>query len=149
MNYELLEKQVESLINEESDLILIMSNVSALLKQELENTNWVGFYRVENNELILGPFQGKVACGHISFDQGVCGYCYREDKIVRVNNVHDFPSHIACDSDSNSEIVLPIHNSKGEISFLLDIDSPILNRFTKDDEEGLANIVKILETKIK
>jgi GAF domain-containing protein len=121
-----------------------LSNTSALLWQHLENINWVGFYKLENGKLILGPFQGKPACIEIGIGRGVCGTAVAEDAVQRVADVHQFPGHIACDCASNSEIVLPIHK-EGRIWGVLDIDSPVFDRFSSDDESGLRQIVKILE----
>ena len=121
-----------------------LANASALLWQEMENINWVGFYKMTEGALVLGPFQGKPACIRIPVGRGVCGTAVAEDKIQLVYNVHDFPGHIACDCASNSEIVLPIH-VKGEIWGVLDIDSPELGRFTELDKEGLVKVVEILE----
>ncbi|GGG83407.1 GAF domain-containing protein [Staphylococcus pragensis] len=146
-NYSLLEKQLASLIEDESNLIAILSNTSALLNDTLDQVNWVGFYLIENNELILGPFQGHPACVHIAIGKGVCGTAVSEDKTQLVADVHAFPGHIACDANSNSEIVVPIHKN-GEIIGVLDIDAPIKNRFTKEDQQGLEAIVSILENQL-
>lgn len=121
-----------------------LANTSALLWQHLEKLNWVGFYKLENDKLILGPFQGKPACIEIGIGRGVCGTAVAEDAVQRVADVHKFPGHIACDSASNSEIVLPIHKD-GKIWGVLDIDSPVFDRFSATDETGLLQIVRILE----
>ena len=121
-----------------------LANASALLWQHLEKLNWVGFYKLENDKLILGPFQGKPACIEIGIGRGVCGTAVAEDAVQRVADVHKFPGHIACDSASNSEIVLPIHKD-GKIWGVLDIDSPVFDRFSATDETGLLQIVRILE----
>ena len=121
-----------------------LANASALLWQYLPEINWVGFYKMTDGLLVLGPFQGKTACVKIQVGRGVCGTAVAEDKVQLVYDVHDFPGHIACDSASNSEIVLPIHVN-GEIWGVLDIDSPFVGRFTEEDREGLEKIVAILE----
>ncbi|MGM9590776.1 MAG: GAF domain-containing protein [Faecousia sp.] len=121
-----------------------LANTSALLWQYLPQINWVGFYKMTEGILVLGPFQGKPACVKIPVGQGVCGTAVAEDQVQLVYDVHDFPGHIACDSVSNSEIVLPIHKN-GEIWGVLDIDSPVVGRFTEADREGLSKIVAIVE----
>ena len=121
-----------------------LANASALLWQELEDINWVGFYKMIDGALVLGPFQGKTACVRIPVGKGVCGTAVAEDQVQLVYDVHDFPGHIACDSASNSEIVLPIHVG-GEVWGVLDIDSPYVGRFTETDREGLMKVVEILE----
>ncbi|MCE7786891.1 GAF domain-containing protein [Staphylococcus xylosus] len=146
-NYNLLEKQVSSLIEDESNLIAILSNVSALLNDSLDQVNWVGFYLIENNELILGPFQGHPACVHITIGSGVCGTAVAQDETQLVADVHAFPGHIACDANSKSEIVVPIHQNE-QIIGVLDIDAPITNRFSETDKIALENIVKIIENQI-
>ena len=121
-----------------------LANASALLAQSLEKINWAGFYLMEDGKLVLGPFQGKVACMEIQIGRGVCGAAVERDEIMLVKDVHAFPGHIACDSASDSEIVLPIHED-GKIIGVLDIDSPVLGRFVEEDKEGLSEFVKILE----
>ena len=121
-----------------------LANASALLWQHMEDINWVGFYKMTDGILVLGPFQGKPACVKINVGKGVCGTAVAEDKVQLVYDVHDFPGHIACDSASNSEIVLPIHVN-GEVWGVLDIDSPYVGRFTGEDREGLQKIVAVLE----
>ncbi|MBQ6719790.1 MAG: GAF domain-containing protein [Oscillospiraceae bacterium] len=121
-----------------------LANASALLWQHMENINWVGFYKMTDDLLVLGPFQGKPACVRIPVGKGVCGTAVAEDAAQLVYDVHDFPGHIACDSASNSEIVLPIHVN-GRIWGVLDIDSPYVGRFTEEDRAGLERIVAILE----
>ena len=122
-----------------------LANASALLWQHLENINWAGFYIMEQGALVLGPFQGKPACIRIGVGRGVCGTAVAQDKTQLVYDVHQFPGHIACDSASNAEIVLPIHVN-GEIWGVLDIDSPHIGRFTEADREGLKKFVTVLET---
>lgn len=143
-NYNLLGKQLASLIEDETNLIAILSNTSALLNDNLDQINWVGFYLIENNELILGPFQGHPACIHISIGKGVCGTAVANNQTQLVDDVNTFPGHIACDANSKSEIVVPIHVNN-EIIGVLDIDAPITQRFSKDDQQGLEEIVSILE----
>ena len=121
-----------------------LANASALLWQHMEDINWVGFYKMTDGILVLGPFQGKPACVRIPVGKGVCGTAVAEDKVQLVYDVHDFPGHIACDSASNSEIVLPIHVG-GKVWGVLDIDSPFVGRFTEADREGLQKIVTVLE----
>ena len=121
-----------------------LANASALLYDALPEINWAGFYIAEKDKLVLGPFQGKPACVEIPFGKGVCGTAYAENKIQVVYDVHKFPGHIACDSASNSEIVLPIHC--GETFFgVLDIDSPVIGRFSENDRVGLEKFVSVLE----
>lgn len=125
-----------------------LANASALLWQEMENINWVGFYKMMDGALVLGPFQGRPACIRIGVGRGVCGTAVAEDRIQLVPDVHDFPGHIACDSASNSEIVLPIHVG-GKIWGVLDIDSPTRGRFTEVDREGLIPVVQVLENMLE
>ena len=131
------------LICEEPDWLANLSNASALLNLLLEEINWVGVYLYKNGELILGPFQGKPACTHIEMGKGVCGTAAKELKIQVVKDVHNFPGHIACDSASQSEIVLPIVN-EGKLIGVLDIDSPIKERFDEIDAKGLQKFVDTL-----
>ena len=135
----LLYEQTKALTENEKDLIANLSNISACLNENLDNINWVGFYIMKNNELVLGPFQGKPACIHIPVGKGVCGTCVKERKVQRVEDVHKFPGHIACDGASNSEIVLPIFKNN-EVVAVLDIDSPIFNRFSLEDETKLKEV---------
>ena len=121
-----------------------LANASALLWQHMADINWVGFYKMVDGLLVLGPFQGKPACVKIAVGKGVCGTAVAEDKTQLVYDVHDFPGHIACDSASNSEIVIPLHVG-GEIWGVLDIDSPFVGRFTEEDREGLEAVAAVLE----
>lgn len=121
-----------------------LANTAACIWQHLENINWAGFYIIEEGVLILGPFQGKPACIRIPIGKGVCGTAAAKDCIQLVADVHTFPGHIACDSASNSEIVIPIHVN-GQLYGVLDIDSPLLGRFTEADRDGLLQAVQILE----
>ncbi|MCI9421997.1 MAG: GAF domain-containing protein [Dorea sp.] len=142
--YRLLKTQLQGLVDGVIDLTANLANVSALLNQALTDINWVGFYLMKEGRLILGPFQGKPACVEIEVGRGVCGAAAVQDQVMRVENVHEFPGHIACDSASLSEIVIPIHNAK-EVIGVLDIDSPHLARFDEEDQRGLSELVRILE----
>lgn len=130
----LLSKQLSALLTGENDVIANMANTSALIKDALTDTNWVGFYRYQKDkdELILGPFQGKVACMHIKNGDGVCGTALKQNKSQLVANVHQFPGHIACDAASNSELVVPLYLN-GQPFGVIDIDSPLLDRFSVTD----------------
>ncbi|AXI09717.1 histidine kinase [Oceanobacillus zhaokaii] len=143
-DYELLIKQLAALTEGETDEIAILSNASALLNQFLTEVNWVGFYLWRQEELVLGPFQGLPACIRIPYGKGVCGTAVKEGKTQRVADVHQFPGHIACDSASNSEIVVPVFVN-GEVYGVLDIDSPITNRFDETDQLYLEKFVNTLE----
>ncbi len=143
-DYAMLISQLESLASEERDYIPVLSNASALLYWNLEDLNWAGFYLMDKGSLLLGPFQGKTACIRIAPGKGVCGAAVVDDRTVVVKNVHEFPGHIACDSASNSEIVIPIH-SKGHIIGVLDLDSTRPGRFSDEDRQGLEEFVKALE----
>lgn len=142
--YTTLARQVEALFNGEDNLIAAMANFSALINEHLDDINWAGFYLTEGEQLILGPFQGKVACTCIPMGKGVCGTAAQMDKTLRVADVHQFAGHIACDSASNSEIVIPIHRD-GAVIGVLDIDSPSLSRFDEADQIGLELSVKSFE----
>ena len=144
-NYSLISKEIEALTSDVSDLIASLSNVSALLNMELADINWVGFYLLKDDKLILGPFQGKPACVAIPVGKGVCGTAISTDSLQLVKDVHEFPGHIACDSASNSEIVLPLHDKSGKVVAVLDIDSPTLGRFSEADGEGILLLQPILE----
>ena len=146
--YQLMNEQLKYLMEDVTYEITNYANASALLFQSLKNINWAGFYLMQNGMLVLGPFQGKTACTKIAVGKGVCGTAVATDKVQRVFDVHEFPGHIACDSASCSEIVLPIH-SDGKIIAVLDIDSPVLGRFSAEDEEGLSEFVQILEEKME
>ena len=143
-NYDTVAAQAAALIEGIPYETANLANVSALLWQEMPDINWVGFYKMMGGKLVLGPFQGKPACIEIPVGKGVCGTAVAEDAIQLVYDVHQFPGHIACDSASNSEIVLPIH-VKDEIWGVLDIDSPYVGRFTEADREGLEKVVQVLE----
>ena len=136
--------QIRALAEASNDYIPLLSNASALLNENLENINWVGFYLVKNDALQLGPFQGKIACVNIEKGKGVCGTAYEKDEVIVVEDVHQFPGHIACDAASNSEIVIPLHRD-GKVVALLDIDSPLTGRFEKKDRDDLVAFAKVLE----
>lgn len=144
IDYRLLKEQMDALTGTQSRPVPNLANASALLWQILPDLNWAGFYLMEDGALYLGPFQGKTACIRIPLGQGVCGTAAQKDQVLRVYDVHEFEGHIACDSASNSEIVLPIHDGDDVIG-VLDIDSPLVGRFSEEDEEGLKEIVKVLE----
>ena len=141
--YEQLASQLSSLLAGERDLTANAANFSALLFHSLPDLNWAGFYFVKDGELVLGPFQGKPACVRIRVGQGVCGAGASKCETVIVPNVHEFPGHIACDSASNSEIVVPLMKRERLIG-VLDLDSPLPSRFDHDDAAGLENLVRIL-----
>lgn len=143
--YRILRTQLQGLTDGVPHVTANLANASALLNQALDKINWVGFYLLEKDTLVLGPFQGKPACIEIKVGNGVCGTAVAEDSVMLVKNVHEFPGHIACDSASNSEIVIPLHNVSGEIVGVLDIDSPHLARFDEDDKTGLTAFAKVLE----
>lgn len=141
--YECMLKQLSALLIDEHDMIANFSNASALLKETLNDINWAGFYLYKNNELILGPFQGKIACMHIPMGKGVCGCSAAERCVKRVADVHKFAGHIACDSASKSEIVIPLIKEDTLLG-VLDIDSPIFSRFDRVDEHYLCEFAVIL-----
>ena len=146
-DYSLLCQQLESLVEGVPYKVANLANASALLYETLDNLNWAGFYLLEGDTLILGPFQGKPACICIPVGKGVCGTAVKNRETVLVKNVHEFEGHIACDSASNSEIVIPIFHDE-EIVGVLDIDSPIVGRFDLDDQKGLERFLKILEKEV-
>jgi L-methionine (R)-S-oxide reductase len=141
--YRDLAQALEALIGDETDAIANMANASGLIYETLPDVNWVGFYRNVGDELVLGPFQGRPACIRMTFDQGVCGAAARTRQVQRVEDVHAFAGHIACDSASNSEIVFPLIRD-GEVLGVLDIDSPHHARFDEEDEAGLRPIAEFL-----
>ncbi len=143
-DYILLIQQAEALTGDCPHLIANLANVSALLYTTLEDINWAGFYLMEEEKLILGPFQGNPACIEIAIGKGVCGTAVAEDRTQLVPDVHQFPGHIACDSASRSEIVVPIHKD-GKVFGVLDIDSPFPARFSEEDKKGLEGLVNLLE----
>ena len=139
-----LERRLTALIHGVPHFIANLSNASALLFDTLEDINWAGFYHMEQGRLVLGPFQGKPACIEIPLNKGVCGAAASSGETVLVENVHEFPGHIACDSASNSEIVIPLWK-KGEIWGVLDLDSPLFGRFSEEDQRGLENAARAIE----
>ncbi len=143
-DYRLLAKQIRSLAEDEPNYIPVLSNASALLYENMEDLNWAGFYVMNKGSLMLGPFQGKVACIRIELGKGVCGTAAQKDETQLVKDVHQFPGHIACDGASESEIVIPVHDGEA-VRAVLDIDSPVKNRFTVSDREGLEKLVKVIE----
>ena len=143
-DYRILNEQLKLLTQGIPHRIANLANASALLFQTLENLNWAGFYICQGDKLVLGPFQGKVACIEIPVGKGVCGSAVAQNKTLILDNIHEIEGHIACDSDSLSEIVVPIHHN-GEIVGVLDIDSPIESRFSEVDRAGLEQFVRILE----
>ena len=144
MNYKELIMQVDALTAGVPHLVANLANVSAAIWQEMDRINWAGFYLMENGKLVLGPFQGKPACIEIAVGKGVCGTAVAERKTQLVEDVHQFPGHIACDCASNSEIVVPMYKN-GEVFGVLDIDSPYYARFSKDDQAGMEELVRVLE----
>ncbi len=142
-NYDLVIKQLAALLEGETNTVANLSNASALLNQFLDRVNWVGFYVLEDGELVLGPFQGLPACVRIPLGRGVCGSSAQEKKTFRVEDVHQFPGHIACDAASQSEIVVPLIKN-GELLGVLDIDSPEKNRFDELDQSKLEQFVQEL-----
>jgi GAF domain-containing protein len=143
-DYSLLREQLASMTRTERDTIANLANASALLYMSLSDINWAGFYLVREGQLVLGPFQGKPACIRIDFGKGVCGNAAAGDAAILVPDVHAFPGHIACDAASRSEIVIPVHHA-GRLTAVLDIDSPLRGRFTREDQEGLERFCAVLE----
>ena len=141
--YRDLASALEGLVAGELDAIANMANASGLIYETLPDVNWVGFYRNIDGELVLGPFQGRPACIRMTFDQGVCGAAAKTRQVQRVEDVHKFSGHIACDSASNSEIVVPLIRN-GEVIGVLDIDSPKFARFTEEDEAGVVKLGELL-----
>lgn len=141
--YRTLLPQIEMLVAGEPDLIANLSNITAALRQTL-GFFWVGFYLVKENQLVLGPFQGPIACTRINFGKGVCGTSWKEKKTILVPNVDEFPGHIACSSASKSEIVLPAFKN-GEVALVLDVDSDQLNDFDSIDQQGLEQLMRVIE----
>lgn len=143
-DYVTLNAQLSALVGGVPHQIANLANAAALLYHTLDGLNWAGFYLLEGDTLVLGPFQGKPACIEIPVGRGVCGTAAAEDKTQLVRDVHQFPGHIACDSASNSEIVVPIH-ADGNVVGVLDLDSPQVGRFRPEDQAGLEEFVRILE----
>ena len=147
MIYEELIPQIESLISDESDLVANLANIAAVLKEAF-NFFWAGFYLVKDGELVLGPFQGPLACTRIKFGEGVCGHAFSTAKAIIVPNVDEFPGHIACSSASRSEIVVPLLDSEGKTVGVLDVDSDKLNDFSEVDTDGLSSIASLITAKV-
>ncbi|MBO7403105.1 MAG: GAF domain-containing protein [Lachnospiraceae bacterium] len=144
VDYKSLTDSAVALVSGVPHIVSNLANVSALIWEELSELNWAGFYMLEGETLVLGPFQGKPACIEIPLGKGVCGTAAKEDRTVVVPDVHKFPGHIACDGASLSEIVVPVHKN-GKVAGVLDIDSPVLNRFSEEDSAGLTELVGALE----
>lgn len=141
--YNFMKMRLTALIGEEPDWLANLSNAAALIWQILDDINWSGFYLIKDDKLVLAPFQGKPACVNIEVGKGVCGTAASTRSYQLVKNVHDFPGHIACDSASNSEVVIPII-VEDQVVGVLDLDSPSLNRFDEEDVEGLTKFVEVL-----
>ena len=148
MNYDALCKEIGEGLEKLNYIYSMFSYASVLLKERHDGVNWAGFYRVNGDKLSLSAYSGKPACEEIKFGRGVCGKCAETKEVQRVDNVHEFKGHIACDSASNSEIVLPVFMN-GKFYAVLDIDSTEFSRFTEEDEKGLKEIVKIIEKEIE
>lgn len=144
--YAELTPQIESLLGAEDDLVANLANVAAVLKEAF-GFFWVGFYLKKDDQLVLGPFQGPLACTRIDFDEGVCGHASSTKQTVIVPNVDEFPGHIACASASRSEVVVPVFTGNGEVAAVLDVDSDRLNDFSQDDAAGLEAIARIISAK--
>ncbi len=150
--YRILNSQLSSLLEDEQDFIANSANLSSLIYHTLPELNWAGVYIYKNGELVLGPFQGKPACVRIALGKGVCGKAAQERTTVVVENVHEFPEHIACDAASNSEIVIPIiyksplEEGRGVLIGVLDLDSPVIGRFDAEDQAGLETLVRTFIT---
>ena len=145
--YDELAPQIAALVSGETDLVANLANISAALKEAC-GFFWVGFYVKKENQLVLSAFQGSIACTRIDFDKGVCGHCYTTKEIVIVPNVDEFAGHIACSSESKSEIVLPVFDKNGDVAMVLDVDSDKLNDFSEIDAGGLRKVVEIIEEMI-
>ncbi len=139
-----LYKYAEAVVEDIPHLTANLANISAVIYEKLDNLNWAGFYVMKNGKLVLGPFQGKTACIEIKVGNGVCGTAVSRDETLLVPDVHLFPGHIACDGASESEIVIPLHKD-GKVWGVLDIDSPIKNRFSEDDRVSLEKVAKVVE----
>lgn len=140
--YRLMAAQLESLLADERDFIANAAQFSAFLYSQLDDLNWAGFYLNRNEELVLGPFQGQIACVRIPFGKGVCGTAAQSRETQRVHDVHEFPGHIACDSASNSEVVVPLIKD-GKLIGVLDLDSPSVGRFSEEDQAGIERLAAI------
>ena len=145
--YETIIPQIQALIKSESDLIANLANISAVLKEAF-GFFWVGFYIAKEGQLVLGPFQGPIACTRIPFHKGVCGASYSQQKTIIVPDVEAFPGHIACSSASKSEIVLPVFHRNGTVAMVLDVDSDELDDFSETDAQFLENMIRLIEKKL-
>ena len=145
--YERLASELGELIAGEPDFIANAANLSALLFHSLPNVNWAGFYLLKEGELVLGPFQGKPACIRIAIGKGVCGTAAQRRETILVQNVHEFPGHIACDSASNAEVVVPLIRD-GELLGVLDVDSPLIGRFDDEDAAGLNRVAEVFMSQV-
>ena len=143
-----LARQISALIQDETDAVANMANCAALIFHSVPNLNWAGFYLLKGGELVLGPFQGRLACVRIAFGRGVVGIAAEKRTTIRVADVNQFPGHIACDTASKSEIVVPLMSEDSHLLGVLDVDSPELDRFDADDEEGFRAIGKIIAAKL-
>ena len=146
MNQDEQMSALRGLLDGEHDRVAALANAGAFLYEALPDVNWVGFYLAKHGELVLGPFQGRVACARIAFDRGVCGAAYTQNRVFRVQDVHAFPGHIACDAASRSEIVLPLCGVDGAPFGVMDLDSPLPARFTAADESFLREAAQAVET---
>ena len=146
--YRELASQISALIQDETDAVANMANCAALIFQSVPKLNWVGFYLLKGGELVLGPFQGRVACVRIAFGRGAVGTAAEKRTTIRVADVNQFPGHIACDAASKSEIVVPLTSDDSHLLGVLDVDSPDLDRFDADDEEGFRAIGKVIAAKL-
>lgn len=147
--WDALNRDINNLLSSDEPAITTLSNGAAFVFNALENINWAGFYLYDGEKLILGPFGGKPACTTISIGSGVCGTAAKEKRTIVVLDVEAFPGHIACDADSRSEIVIPLIDTNGNLLGVLDIDSPILNRFSQEDAKGLERLAKAIHQKLK
>ena len=147
MLYKSMAEQAKGILEEEGWYVAALSNISSLIMTTLSDLNWAGFYLMKNGRLTVGPFQGKPACIHIAPGKGVCGTAAVRDETVVVPDVHQFAGHIACDGASESEIVIPIH-ADGQLKAVLDIDSPVKNRFSPEDRAGLERLAGLIEEKV-
>ena len=147
-DYDLMTRQMVGFAETDPHYIPLLANVSALLFQSMEDLNWAGFYLMRGGRLVLGPFQGQTACIHIPLGKGVCGTAALSNKTLRIANVHEFEGHIACDSRSQSEIVIPLRDPDGKVIGVLDMDSPLEARFSGADQAGLEQFCRLLETVI-
>ena len=146
-NYQILAGRAEGILEAEPWYVSAFSNISALIMSMLPDLNWAGFYLMRDGKLTVGPFQGKPACIHIAPGKGVCGTAAERNETTVVPDVHQFPGHIACDGASESEIVIPVHEGD-RVRAVLDIDSPVKDRFTAEDREGLEALVRMIEEKV-